>query len=189
MALSFGWRANDQRESIWKDDPALVGVTAAALDAWREDGDASWLRPFATNGQPSVITFRTLTPDESRIAQAYMFGDGSALEAWTRATLACFRMACDFPDAPTEIMTPEDQARHSRVAKDHGVRMLAPEFVADIEARYPGMVSFYGALIYRATHPQDAEKKASSPPPTLKPSSVEASTTAITEPSPAAGAA
>jgi hypothetical protein len=188
MALSFGWRANDVRESIWRDDDALTNVPAAALEAWKEDGDASHLRPYALGGQPTVITFRTLNPDESRIAQAYFYQGDNALESYTRATLICFRIGVDFAGAPDGIGTP-DGTIHPRIVKDRGTRMLALEFVAAMEAQHPGIVSFYGGLIYKATWPTEVEKKASSPPSTLTPSSAAVSTTAITEPSPAPGAA
>lgn len=188
MALSFGWKANDVRESIWRDDDALANVPAAAMEAWKEDGDASHLRPYALHGQPTLISFRTLNPDESRIAQAYFYQGDNALESYTRATLICFRIGVDFVGAPDEIATP-DGSRHARIVKERGVRMLAHEFVSAMETAQPGIVSFYGGLIYKATWPTETEKKASSPPYTLTPSSAAVSTTAITEPSPAPGAA
>lgn len=188
MALSFGWRANDVRESIWIDDPALENVSAAARASWREDGDASHLRPFEKNGKASVLTFRNLTPDESRMASAYWYEAANNVESWGRATLVCFRIGVDFPGESEELATP-DGARHARTVKERGARMLAAELVSDLETKYPGMVAFYGGLIYRATYPQDAAKKALSPPVTPTPSSEAASTTATTEPSAEQGAA
>ncbi len=188
MALSFGWRPHEVRESIWREDPALANISAAALASWREDGEAMHLRPFESAGKASIITFRNLTPDEARMASAYWYEAANNVESWGRATLVCFRIGVDFPGEPEEIQTP-DQIRHPRVVKERGVRMLAPEFISDLETRYPGMVAFYGGLIYRATYPEDAVKKASSPPSTQTPSSVAASTTAIMEPSPAPEAA
>ena len=170
MALSFGWRANDIRESIWRDDSALQSVPLAALEAWREDGDASHLRPYATNGTPSVLTYRALSPDEARFVQGLFSPDANELELLLRSWLLCFRIGVDVPDAPAVIPTP-DGASHLRVVRDRGIRMLANEFVSDLETRYPGIVAFYGNLIHRATFPTPAEKKASSPPSTPTPSS------------------
>lgn len=191
MALSFGWRANDTRESIWREDTALQNVSAAALEDWKVDGDASHLRKFATNGKPTIITYRALNPDESRVAMALFFNSSNALESYSRATLICFRIGVDFKDAPATIKVNEgyETVEHDRVVKDKGLRMLSLEFVADLEAKYPGIVSFYGGLIYRATYPDETEKKASSPPSMPTPSSAAESTTAITEPSPSGEAA
>ena len=188
MALSFGWRPNDVRESIWIGDPALVNVSAAARAAWKEDGDASHLRPFQANGQATKITFRNLTPDEARMASAYWYEAANNVESWGRATLVCLRLGVDFPGESEELATP-DGVRHARTVKERGARMLAPELVSDLEERYPGMVAFYGGLIYRATYPQDDVKKASSPPVTPTPSSEAASTTATMAPSVVAEAA
>lgn len=186
MAISFGWKANDVRESIWRDDDALTNVPGAALEAWKEDGDASHLRPYALHGQPTLISFRTLNPDESRIAQAYFYQGDNALESYTRATLICFRIGVDFIGAPDMVGT-TDGVLHHRIVKERGVRMLAQEFVSAMETSQPGIVSFYGGLIYRATWPTETEKKASSPPSTQTPSSAAESTTATMAPSPAPG--
>lgn len=165
MGLSFGWRASEVRESIWIGDPSLVNVSAAARAAWREDGDASHLRPFATAGQPSIITIRTLTPDEVRLAAGYLGDEGAVGDRgpYARAMLSAFRMAIDFPDAPEAFNTP-DGARHERVVKERGTRMLANEFVTQLELSYRGIVAFYGDKILKASFATDAEKKASSPP-------------------------
>ncbi len=193
MALSFGWRANDTRESIWRDDTALQNVSAAALEDWQTDGDASHRRKFATAGQPTIVTFRALTPDESRVAMAMFFGSNNALESYTRATLICFRIGVDFKGAPDKIRynyrdehgTPVE-GEADRIIKEKSLRMLASEFVADLETRYPGIVGFYGGLIYRATYPDEVEKKASSPQSMQTPSSAAEPqpTAATTAPSP-----
>jgi len=164
MGLSFGWRANEVRESIWSGDSALGEVPEAAMAKWREDGDAGHLAPYATNGAPSKITFRNLTPDEAQVVRAY-YDAPSTLEAALRATLMCFRIAVDFPEAPNET---RDQrgVRLQRIVKERGLRLLSNEWVAHIEQAYPGIVRFYGDLVFAASFPTNDEKKASSPPST-----------------------
>lgn len=180
MALSFGWRANDVRESHWIDDPAFQNVSEAARQSWLEDGDSSHLAPFAKAGKPELITFRNLTPDETRVVSAYFADQAGTLEGYARATLACFRIAVDFPGAE-ETIRGVDGGNHPRIVKERGIRMLANEFVSHMETAYKGMVAFYGGLILRASFATDAEKKASSPPSTPTPSKAEESTPATTE--------
>ncbi len=162
MGLSFGWKSNDTRESIWKDDNSLVNVPESALVSWRVDGDASHLRPFATNGQASKITFRTLNSDEYLAVTTRHYGAGS-IESYSRMTLLGFRIAVDFPDAPNEF-TDARGVRQLRVVKEQGTAMLSDGFVRHIEETYPGIVLFYGNLVLQASMPTPAEKKASSPP-------------------------
>ncbi len=188
MGLSLGWKANDVRESIWKDDAALrLPLPAGAITAWQEDGDASHLTPYL-EGEPTYIEFRALTPDEKPIVQAPMTEAENHLEGATRAWLRCFRMAVRFRDME-ESTTGADGNKHRMVVKEKGVWMLALELVDDIMTKYPGMVEFYGHLVFMSSFLSDAEKKASSPPSTPTPSSVEASTAVITAPSPHAEAA
>lgn len=193
MGLSFGWKANDIRESIWKDDTTLRGpdgksrVSAAALDAWRTDGDASHLRPFC-EGEPQIITFRNLTIDEFELVRSFFRGDAVEAEtAISRAFLLCFRLGVDFGGKEDQIDV--DGARRKLIVRENGVRMLAEPFVAHLERAYPGIVGFYGGLIFNASMPSPAEKKASSPPSTQTPSSAAASTQDTTGASPSAGAA
>lgn len=189
MALSFGWTAGDVREGIWSLDPALKDVPAQALDAWGDDGDAAHLRPYALNGEPTIIRFRNLTCDEECIAKSYFaLQDATPSEAYNRAALICFRIGVDFDGAPDEVQTP-DGSKHKRIVRERGVRMLAEPFVANVKHAFPGLVEFYGGLIFRATYATELEKKASSPPVTPMPSSEAASMTATMEPSPAPGAA
>jgi hypothetical protein len=188
MALSFGWRANDVRDSIWKGDPALVNVPAGALDAWQEDGDASHLEPYATAGDPTIIRFRALTPDEKPIVMGVMAGADSNIEGANRAWIRCFRMGVSF-DGMEESAKDEYGAKRRMTVKERGIPMLANEVVMDLESKYPGIVVFYGALIFNASFLSDAEKKASSPPSTETPSQAAVSTVAITAPPPAAEAA
>ncbi len=187
MALSFGWRANEVRESIWRTDPALEGISEAALAAWTDDGDASHLEPFIKHGQPTRIEFRTLNTDESRVVQSYYPTAANDVEAWARACLMCFRLGVNFQGLE-KIRTSEGED-HPLIVRERGLRMLAEPFVADVERKYPGMVGFYGAKIFLATIATETEKKASSPPSTQTPLSEAASMVATTEPSPSAGAA
>jgi hypothetical protein len=181
MALKLGWRANDIRESYWKGDPAFKNIDAKALEDWQEDGDASHLERFATPGDPPTkITWRNLTPDEARVAQGY-FIEATTFEGYMRAVLVCFRMAVGFPDTP-EVRT--EDGKRSYTVREKGIRMLANEFVTDIETKYPGIVAFYGGLILNASFASEIEKKASSPQSTPTPSSEAASTPVTTDPSP-----
>ncbi len=168
MGLNFGWKPSDVRESIWQGDDSLANVPEAALVSWRVDGDASHLKPYATNGAPSKITFRTLTADELMMVQTRYFG-AERVESYTRMVLLCFRIAVDFPDAPTET-TDARGVKVTRVAKESGVVMMTDGFIRHIEESYPGIGFFYGNLVLQASMPTAAEKKASSQPSTPPPS-------------------
>ncbi len=193
MGLKFGWRAHDVRESIWFEDESLIDVDAqgkktnrapaAALDAWREDADASHLLPYATNGEPTIIRFRNLSPDEFRVVQAYFVDPTNSFEGAVRAWLAAFRIAIDFPGKETQADTSGSGAPpHAIVVKEHGIRMMANELVTALEENYPGIVAFYGRRILNASMATDAEKKASSPQSTQTPSSAAVPTPATTGP-------
>lgn len=189
MSLKFGWVAREVRESIWREDAALGDIPAAAMDAWREDGDASHLRDYCTKGQPQIITYRNLTPDEIRVARSPWLDPSNVVEGYARVLLLCFRMGVDF--VGTETLNDPDGtgAKFSIIVKDRGIRMLAEPFVTQLERDYPGMVAFYGALIWNGSTLTEPEKKASSPPSTPTPFSAEASTAATTAPSPSAAGA
>ncbi len=182
MALSFGWRANEVRESIWRDDPALVGVTEAALQEWYVDFDASHLRPFAKLGQPTIIELRTLTSDEAQAVLGFFHDAANREEAWSRACLLAFRIGASFPGL--EGVPTGDGQRHGVTVKERGIRMLAEPFVSQLSKDYRGIVITYGGHILNASILTDAEKKASSPPSTQTQSSEAASTAATTETSP-----
>jgi len=189
MALSLGWKANDIRESIWMKDPALrQPIPEGVLTAWREDGDASHLEPYLAGGAPTIIEWRALNADEKPIVQAPMTDAENNLEGANRAWLRCFRMAVRFKDAE-ESATGADGQSHRMMVKEKGIWMLSLGFVDHLIDTYPGMMEFYGHLVFMASFLGDAEKKASSPPSTPTPSSVEASTADTTAPSPAAEAA
>lgn len=200
MALSFGWKANDQRESIWIDDPAIprtdpdakgktkAAVPQTALDAWRQDGDASHIEQYATQGKPTIIRFRALNADEKPIVLGPASVADSQIEGLGRSLIRCFRIAVSFDGMEETTKLPTGETPRLTV-KEHGVRMLALEVVDDLATRYPGMIEFYGNLVMEASFLTDAEKKASSPPSTPTPSSAEASTAATTAPSPAPEAA
>ena len=170
MGLNMGWRAKDIRESIWKDDDSLAGVTEAALDSWREDGDASHLRPFATNGEPQIITFRPLSQDELEVVRALHVEAANTAEAMFRSWLLCFRIAVEFKGARTEFTVEHTGHKAKRIVKERGIKMLADEFVTYVEENQPGIIAFYGQLVFSASFLSPAEKKASSPPSTPTPS-------------------
>lgn len=196
MGLSIGWRYNDVRESIWKDDTAIprrtgedgkevADIPAGALEAWLEDGDASHLEPYATQGEPQRIRFRALTPDEKEIVKGVLIGADNNIEGAGRAWILCFRMAVSFEGAE-DAGKDEYGARRRMTSKVRGIPMMANEVVADLERTYPGLVGFYGGLVFNASFLGDVEKKASSPPSTATPSPAVASTADTTAPSPPA---
>jgi len=169
MGLDFGWRVNDKHETVWKGDAALVDVPAGVLDDWQRDGGAVHLLPYAKNGQPEVFTFRALNIDEKRLLQGLYDEESSG---YARMILACFRIGVEFPGASEEYKRESTGQSGFRLwERVRGVRMLSEPFVAALEAKYPGMVEFYGSLIFNATFPSEPEKKASSPQSTKTPSS------------------
>ncbi len=170
MALSLGWRANEIRESIWKGDPALEGVTAAALSAWEEDGDAGHLEPFVKHGQPTRLEFRNLNGDEIRYVRGPGFEASSIGGAVDRIWRLAFRIGINIVGMPVSIRDPEGIEHHT-IVRQEGIRMLAGGLTDELERTYPGIVDFYGAMIFGASVPSDKEKKASSPPSTQTPSS------------------
>lgn len=165
MALNFGWKTRDVRESIWVNDPALAGITEAARKQWMEDGDASHLRPFATTGAPTTIRFRNLDPDEHRACLAVM-NRGDSDITFQQSILFCFRAGVDFPGL-TEIVD-ANGAKHDVTVSELGFRLLSKEFVASLD---PELVTFYGLKVFTASLPTEQEKKAWSRPSTATPSS------------------
>lgn len=175
MALRFGWRASDKRETIWREDPALRNVPEGVIEDWRKDGDASHLRPFATGGQPTVFTFRALSFMEAQ------YVDGLNTDASIAGVMLqwaiCFRLAVRFPDAPeTYKVESTGQQGLRSIERVAGMQMLSEGVCNFLRFEYPGMTEFYGMLIRQASVPSEPEKKASSPPPILTPSSAEAPT-------------
>lgn len=193
MALQIGWRANELRESIWIGDPALGEVPDAALEAWRLDGDASHLEPYATNGEPTTILFRALTLSEQAYVRTPMYGNesqGEKMAGLERAIILCFRIGCSFKGAGDSAGTdPGTGAKRKLIVNEKGIWMLSEAVINDVGKAFPGLIEFYGNLVFAASFLSEIEKKASSPPSTQTPSSAEASTAATTEPSPPAGAA
>lgn len=188
MGLDFGWRVNDKHETVWKGDGALLDVPAGALADWEKDGEAVHLLPFAKNGQAEVFTFRALNLDEKRLMQGLYDEETSG---YARMVLACFRIGVEFPGASEEYKRESTGQTGFRLwDRVKGIRMLSEPFVAALEARYPGIVEFYGKLIFSATFPSEPEKKASSPQSTRTQSSAAETTTAGTaDPDKAEGAA
>lgn len=174
MAIDFGWRTGDVRESYWIDDPAFIGadgkslVPQAARDAWQEDGDASHLEPYKRNGIPTRFTFRTLTTDETEYVRKFFFADGFE-GGWGRACNAAFRIAVDLPDLPDEYVDSAGRKLRKTV-KESFLRMLSDDVMRGLHAVSTGIVAFYGSLVLRAAFLTDAEKKASSQPSTPTPS-------------------
>ncbi len=164
MALSFGLKKKDTRDGIWKGDPALQNVPVEVVSLWEKDGQACHLEQFATNGKAEVFKFRALRIDETRglIKQGM-----TVAQAW----LECFRLGVRFPGAG-ETVNMGDGVSERIVSPDvTGFPKLALGFVEYLEENYPGIVDFYGGLIFAASFPSEPEKKASSPSSTAKPSS------------------
>lgn len=178
MALDFGWQPNDVRETIWKGDNSLANVPVGALEDWAKDADASHLRPYCTGGKPEVFTYRALEINEAR----YVTGLNAESDwpGYLVQLLECFRIGVDFPDAPTDgtIQSTGQQVRRNERVR--GMRMLDKRFCHYLERRNPGIIGFYGTLIFKASFPSEEEKKASSPPSITTPSSAAESTTAGT---------
>jgi hypothetical protein len=156
--ISFGWKLGDVRESYWIGDPALVEVSAAARAAWEVDGDASHLEPFIKNGKATRVVFRSLSPDETRVAQSPLVEPSNEAAAWRRAAWLAFRMGVSFPDDPDEVTAP-DGKRHKIIIREGGIDMLAIPFVRHLEIAYPGLVAFYGEKVLSVSMPGLLEKK------------------------------
>ncbi len=182
MGLNIGWRIRDTRESIWKDDDSLVDVSAAAMDSWKEDGDASHLRMFAKNGDPQIITWRPLSQDEIEVVRAFHIEATNTYEALARSWNMCFRIAVDFKGVRDEYVDYKGR-KWPRIVNQRGMKMLSKEFSDGMEDAHPGIQAFYGNLIFAASFLSPAEKKASSPPSTPTPSGQ-----ASAQPAPAAAA-
>lgn len=165
MGLQFGFIANSRRESIWPEDDALGEVPDAALEAFMLDGDATHLRPYVkASATPTRIVFRTLTQDEAATVDVLRL-QVAPLRAWEMS----FRMGVDFPDAPETFQLPEGGTA-PKTEMWRGFVVLSDGFVRSLKSRYRNIASFYGRLVYNGSFPSEAEKKASSPPPTPTPS-------------------
>jgi hypothetical protein len=162
MGLKFGFIVGEVRESIWIEDPDLGDVPAAAAQAFAEDGEARHVEPYVRpGGKPTRIQFRPLTDDESATVKTLEM-QTSLLRAYDMA----FRMGCSFPDAPQVLTDAASGSTYPLVTKWQGHRVLSDGFVRHLKARYPAISTFYGRLIHAASFLTEAEKKASSPPPT-----------------------
>jgi len=180
MALRFGYRAGEKRDTIWIGDAALENVPQSAREDWQKDGDAVHLRNYATAGQPTTFTFRALTFTEAQYVRG-MYDSASPGPSWELVVSMCFRMAVRFRDAPESFtLEPTGVTGLRSTERVAGMTVLSEGFANHMRCEYPGMVEFYGALIFAASQPSEPEKKASSPPPTLPPSSEVASSTAVT---------
>jgi hypothetical protein len=181
--LDLGWRKQETRESIWLDDPALVGVSEAAIQEWIEDGEARHLLPFEKNGKAQIIEFRTLTADEVEAVKGVYREAGDQEEKNARACILAFRIGVTLPGLKATWNIGDGIDRPVTV-KERGIRMLAEPFVTHLSLRYDGIVKFYGRKIINGSLLQDAEKKASSPPSTPMPSSAPQTSAGTTEPPP-----
>ena len=175
MALDFGYRVNDERDGIWIGDPALMAVPESAVTDWEKDGIAAHLLPYAKNGQPSILKFRALNFREDRYVRRHFgMGVGGALIA-----AECFALAVRFPDMQ-EVATARNGTKVSTMERRGDFTVLSDAFLQHLDEKLPGLINFFGNLIFEATYPSLAEKKASSPPSTETPSLAAVSTKADT---------
>lgn len=181
MALSFGWKLNEKRYGIWKGDPALGTVPPEVLESWERDGQAAHLEPYAINGKAEVIEFRSLRIDETR-------GLLKPTTTVGQAYLDCFRLGVRFPRAQESWRAADGTTARVVTRDESGFPKLSLGFVEALEASYPGIVDFYGELIFAASFPSEPEKKASSPPSTPKLSLVAETTGAAGTAAPSAPA-
>jgi hypothetical protein len=178
--LRLGWRASEKRDTIWIGDPALENVPESAREDWQKDGDAVHLRPYATAGQPEGISFRSLTFTEAQYIKG-MYDSATPGPSFELVVSFCFRLAVRFKDAAESYTVESTGAGGLRtIERVAGFAVLAEGFCNNLRFEYPGMVEFYGALIWTASMPTEPEKKASSPPLTTTPLSAVASSTGAT---------
>lgn len=181
MSLSFGWTKGEARESHWPGDSAFGEIPEDVLERWREDSDASHLTPYIKPGEnPTKITMRVLTHREVMRARALMarIYDGDHLSSMFDVMFYCFRVGVEFEGLPDKLPMPDGSTK-ARHVLEGGIRMLSDEFCGAMDRAFPGIIEHFGMAIYKANLLSNAEKKVSSPPATVTPSS---------EPAPAAGA-
>lgn len=168
MGLSFGWKKGEEWVSYWPEDDAFGPIPLDVREEFDKDGEGSRLLKYVKNGKdPTAITFRTLTSDETRKVIVCVHEAGSPLAGLIDAYHLCFRMGVDFP-SQAERWTVREAGGAEVMCTKHtnvrGVRMLSEKFVDYLDVKYPGMVSFYGAKVYAASFPSEAEKKVLSQP-------------------------
>jgi hypothetical protein len=190
--IDFGYIAGERRTSIWYLDAALANITPAAFAEWLENPEAGILEPFATNGPPTLITWRSLTGDERRFVEGLAHNAVSGRSASERIYRACFRLAVSIEGLRDTWPDPKGSGKEfPSLVRENGFVMLSNGVVDYFAARYPtdrkrpddrpGMVDFYGMHVYAASTLSEIEKKASSLPSTLMPSSAAEAKTPSTE--------
>jgi hypothetical protein len=119
-----------------------------------------------------------------------MLGDGRVLA--DNVAYECFAIGVRFPEQQEETgRTASGERTQVMVRDQNGFVRLSTPFLNALGKQYPGLIDFYGMLVFAATFPSEPEKKASSPPSTSKPSSAAGDTIPSTgdkpsEPAPAA---
>lgn len=187
MGLTLGWRPKVSYDGAWPEDPAFKDVPPEVLAEWAKDGQALHLMPYAKNGEPTVFQWRALDGDARRFARSFLDGEGTV----SRMFAVCFRLGAEFKagdgeDFRVELPSGEVATGMQRTVKEGHLRMLAKEFVDALDINYPGLVDFYGALIWQASVPSVQEKKASSPPSTPQKSTSDTVATETTVATPVA---
>jgi len=177
MALTLRYTKGRTRDCAWIGDPALLDVPETAKADWRKDGAAAHLRPFAKNGDLTVITIRDLTPSEVRYVKRHVY-TGASVESMY---YDCFVLAARFKGAPEAQAMPDGTTEGMLERNGDGFVTLSDAFITGLDHEHPGLVTFFGELIFGNTWPKAVEKKASSPPSTETPSSAAGDTSPSTE--------
>jgi hypothetical protein len=176
MALSLPFRKERTTDCAWRGDPALLGVPDAVIASWRQDGGAAHLRPYAKNGDLTIITIRDLNADEERYMSRF------AMNGFLLRNIAyeCFALAARFKGQAESQRMPDGTEVEAIERDANGFLRLSTTFMNGIDRANPGLVDFFGMLIFNASFPSEAVKKASSPPSTVTPLSEAAATSPST---------
>ena len=177
MAISLGFRKERVRECAWIGDPALLDVPEAVRASWGEDGAAAHLRPYAKNGELTIITIRDLDADEERYMTRF------AMNGFLVRNIAyeCFALAARIKGMPEKQKMPDGTEEEAIERDANGFLRLSKAFMNGLDRGNKGMVDFFGMLVFHASFPTEAVKKASSPPSTGTPSSEADATSPSTE--------
>lgn len=162
MALNIGFRPKRVQDCAWIGDPALAEVPEAAKADWRKDGAAAHLLPYAKNGELTIIKIRDLHASESRYMQRYI----GAQVLVRNLFYECFALGARFKGQAEQQQMPDGSKAVSMVRDANGFLRLSDEVMDGLEVTYPGLIDFFGELIFTASFPTEAEKKASSLPST-----------------------
>jgi hypothetical protein len=166
MALTFRFTKTRERDCAWINDRALLDVPPAVRADWEKDFAASHLKPYAKNGELSIIKIRDLTTAEVEYVKRHLVG--VVLEHLLYRD--CFILAARFEGAPDEQRMPDGTMVQTLERKGDFI-VLSEAFMKGLNEENPGLSRTLGEAIFHLSFPTATEKKASSPPSTEKPSS------------------